>query len=63
MNVSLKGSLKIDSSGGVTQESPERQIGKVCPCPAVDELCSDKEKEEKFELNIFLVGTSRKCSV
>ena len=30
---------------------------------SVDELCSDKEKEEKFELNIFLVGTSRKCSV
>lgn len=62
MNVSLQGSLEIDRSGGVTQESPDRQIGKVCHCPTVDELCSDKE-EEKFELNIFLVGTSCKCSV
>ena len=52
-----------DRSGRVTQEGPEGQKGKVCPCPATDELYSAEEEEEKFELNIFLVRTSCKCSV
>lgn len=52
-----------DRAGVVTQESPKGQKGKACLCPSPEELCSAKEEEKKFELNIFLVGTTCKCSV
>ena len=55
MNVRLKYFLEADRPGNVKK-------GKVWHCPSAEELCSGEE-EEKFELNIFLVGTTCKRSV
>lgn len=39
-----------------------RRVQKGFFCPSAEEPCS-AEEGERFELNIFLVGTTCKCSV
>lgn len=64
MNVRSKCSLEADKPGIIrhTGEFKRTKRKGLALYPA-EELCSAKEEEEKFELNIFLVGTTCKCSV